>query len=79
MENAARIIVIDDEPGICKNVEKILAKKNYRVTRALSAKEALEKMARDSYSLMISDIVMPGMNGVELLKLVKKRWPLTKV
>ncbi len=79
MENAAKIIVIDDEPGICKNVEKILAKKNYRVTRALSAREALEKMAKESFALMISDIVMPGMNGVELLKLVKKQWPLTKV
>ncbi len=79
MENEAKIIVIDDEPGICKNVEKILAKKNYRVTRALSAQEALDKMAKESFALMISDIVMPGMNGVELLKLVKKQWPLTKV
>ena len=79
MESTAKIIVIDDEPGICKNVEKILAKKNYQVTRALSAREALEKMAKESFALMISDIVMPGMNGVELLKLVKKQWPLTKV
>ncbi len=79
MENSAKIIVIDDEVGICKNVEKILGKNNYKVTHALSAKDALEKMAKETFSLMISDIVMPGMNGVELLKLVKKQWPLTKV
>jgi DNA-binding response OmpR family regulator len=35
-------------------------------------------MARDTYALMISDIVMPEKNGLELLKLVKKEWPLTK-
>jgi len=36
-------------------------------------------MAKDSYSLLISDIVMPEKNGLELLKLVKEQWPLTKV
>ncbi|PQP35246.1 hypothetical protein C6A37_03595, partial [Desulfobacteraceae bacterium SEEP-SAG9] len=50
----------------------------YEVIQALSAQEALEKMARESFALLISDIVMPGMNGLELLKLVKKQWPLTK-
>ena len=74
-----KILVVDDEKGICENVHKILAKKNYEVTQALSAKEALEKMAKESYSLLISDIVMPEKNGLELLKLVKEQWPLTKV
>jgi DNA-binding response OmpR family regulator len=78
MENVEKIIVVDDEMGICQNVEKILAKSNYEVVRAQSAEEALERMARESFSLLISDIVMPEMNGLELLKLVKKEWPLTK-
>jgi len=74
-----KILVVDDERGICENVHKILAKKNYEVTQALSAQEALEKMAKESFSLLISDIVMPEKNGLELLKLVKEQWPLTKV
>ena len=74
-----KILVVDDEEGICDNVRKILAKKNYEVSQALSAKEAMEKMAEESYSLLISDIVMPGKNGLELLRLVKDQWPLTKV
>jgi DNA-binding response OmpR family regulator len=78
MENTEKIIVVDDEMGICQNVEKILAKGNYEVVHAQSAEEALERMARESFSLLISDIVMPKMNGLELLKLVKKEWPLTK-
>ncbi len=78
MGATAKIIVVDDEKRICHNVEKILAKGNYEVTRALSAQEALEKMAKESFALLISDIVMPGQNGLELLKMVKKQWPLTK-
>ncbi|MFO7688115.1 MAG: response regulator [Desulfobacterales bacterium] len=78
MEPTTKILVVDDEKGICQNIKKILKKNNYEVTQAASAQDALEKMARDSYALLISDIVMPGTNGLELLKLVKKEWPLTK-
>jgi len=78
METTPRIIVVDDEKRICSNVEKILKKNNYEVVHAMSADEALEKMATESFSLLISDIVMPGKNGLELLKLVKQQWPLTK-
>ena len=78
MATAAKIMVVDDEKQICQNVEKILSKNDYEIIHATSAKEALEKMAKDSFALLISDIVMPGMNGLEFLKLVKKEWPLTK-
>ena len=78
MEAPAKIIVVDDEKRICHNVAKILSKNKYEVTHAVSAQEALEKMAKESFSLLISDIVMPGQNGLELLKMVKKEWPLTK-
>ena len=78
MEAPAKIIVVDDEKRICHNVAKILSKNQYEVTHAVSAQEALEKMAKESFSLLISDIVMPGKNGLELLKVVKKEWPLTK-
>ena len=79
METKTKILVVDDEVKICRNVEKILAKDDYDVSYAASADEALEKMAKESYSLLISDIIMPGMNGLEFLKLVKNQWPLTKV
>jgi DNA-binding response OmpR family regulator len=73
-----KILVVDDEANICQNVKKILSKKNYEVTTALNAEEAMEKLAADSFALMISDIIMPGKNGLELLKMVKDQWPLTK-
>jgi len=79
MEAKTKILVVDDEAKICRNVEKILTRDDYDVSCASSADEALEKMAKESYSLLISDIIMPGMNGLEFLKLVKNQWPLTKV
>jgi DNA-binding response OmpR family regulator len=78
METTPRIIVVDDEKSICSNVEKILQKNHYEIVHATTADEALEKMAVESFSLLISDIIMPGKNGLELLKLVKQQWPLTK-
>ena len=78
MAQVIRIMVVDDEASICRNVEKILTKSNYQVTCANSAKEALEKMRGQSFNLMITDIVMPQMNGLELLKEVKSQWPETK-
>ncbi len=78
MATAAKIMVVDDEKQICENVKKILSKNNYEVIQATSAKEALQKMAQESFALLISDIVMPEMNGLELLKLAKEEWPLTK-
>ncbi|WP_372682908.1 response regulator [Desulfosarcina sp.] len=78
MNAIPKIMVVDDEASICNNVEKILKKSNYAVTRASSAKEALDMLAKESFSLLISDIVMPEMNGLELLKMVKKEWPVTR-
>jgi len=78
METQTKIMVVDDELGICKNVEKILTKNNYNVVHTQSAAKALEMMKKESFSLLISDIVMPEMNGLELLRHVAKEAPDTK-
>ncbi len=75
MENQIKIMVVDDEVGICKNVEKILTKNNYSVVHTQSASQALEMMKDGTFSLLISDIVMPEMNGLELLNHVSKEVP----
>jgi DNA-binding response OmpR family regulator len=69
---------VDDEASICQNVEKILSKNNYKVTSATSAKEALDILAEKKFELVISDIVMPQMNGLQFLKSLKSSWPATK-
>jgi DNA-binding response OmpR family regulator len=78
MGAAAKILVVDDEKQICENVKKILSKNNYEVSLATSAQEALDRMEKESFSLLLSDIVMPDINGLDLLKRVKSDWPQTK-
>jgi DNA-binding response OmpR family regulator/flavodoxin len=78
MTEPINIMVVDDENSICLNVEKILVKRNYTVTSATSAKEALEKLEHQNFELVISDIVMPEMNGLQFLKSLKTKWPSTK-
>ena len=75
MEKQVKIMVVDDEIGICRNVEKILSKNNYAVVHTQSAAQALEMMKDGSFSLLISDIVMPEMNGLELLNEVAREVP----
>jgi DNA-binding NtrC family response regulator len=68
-----KILVVDDEKSICQNVEKILKKNNYEVVHANSAQEALERMAKDSFALMISDIVMPKKKRFRTAQVGQKR------
>jgi DNA-binding response OmpR family regulator len=71
-------MVVDDEPSICRNVKKILSSADMVVTSATSAREALEQLAQRKFDMVISDIIMPETNGLELLKKVKSNWPQTK-
>lgn len=78
MHTPINIMVVDDEPSICRNVKKILAGANMVVTSATSAREALDQLARQKFDMVISDIIMPETNGLELLKALKEGWPQTK-
>ena len=70
-----RVLVIDDEPVIGDLMTEILAEGGYPVETARSAGEALAKLEDDSIALVVSDIVMPGLTGLELLEEVRIRRP----
>lgn len=72
-----RILVVDDEPSITRLVAQRLQRKGYACATALSAREALEMIAADGFELVISDINMPGMSGIDLLAAVRKSHPAT--
>jgi DNA-binding NtrC family response regulator len=67
----ARIMVIDDEESMCKFMQIMLKKEGYGVSSAQSGKEALEELQNSHYDLVIADLMMPEMNGLELLSKVK--------
>lgn len=67
----ARILVIDDEEIIHTSLRKILTRKGHQVETVLAARDGLDKMAVQKYDLVITDLMMPGMNGLEMLRQMK--------
>ena len=72
---ASKILVVDDEPRICRLLTELLTREGYDVDSALSAEEALGLLKDGDYEMLISDLKMPGMDGFELIKMIKKHHP----
>ncbi len=70
-----KILVVDDEPSIIKLIVKVLSKADYAVKAALSAEDALEIVRKERFDLLLTDIVMPGIDGLELLRRVRQTCP----
>jgi CheY-like chemotaxis protein len=71
MKEYVRILVADDEPLMRNLILRILESEGYQVTLASSGTEALEHLRKEKYDILLSDIKMPGLNGIDLLKNVK--------
>jgi len=68
-----KIIVIDDEPLVLRTIEKLLETEGYIVTPSESGKEALSIIDQEEIDLVISDVRMPVMNGVETISVMIER------
>jgi two-component system NtrC family sensor kinase len=73
-----RVLIVDDEEGIRNVINAFLGEK-YVCETAASSDEALVHLAKDTYALVITDIKMPGRNGIELLRDIRSRYPDTAV
>ena len=71
----ARILVIDDEPIVCESLKRILDEEGYEAESALSGKEAFEKMKGHPFDIVITDLKMPGIDGMEVLRTFRKDYP----
>lgn len=71
------ILVVDDEPQMVRVLQRIFRQSDYRVLSAHSGRDALEILALNRVQIIISDHLMPGMTGVELLSAIKKLYPDT--
>lgn len=68
---AKKILVVDDEQGILDFFKKALGKEGYEVITCLNGIEALEKVRKEKPDLVILDVKMPGIDGIETLKRIK--------
>ncbi|MGD9223091.1 MAG: response regulator, partial [Desulfobacteraceae bacterium] len=70
-----RILVVDDELVVRDSLKEWLVDEGFGVEMAESGEQALEKLGAEVFHLMLTDIKMPGMDGVELLQQAKERYP----
>ena len=62
-----RLLIVEDEKNLCLLYREELTKAGYKVTAVSDADTALEKMKKQTFDLIITDIRMPGKNGIELI------------
>ncbi len=74
-----RVLIIDDELNICQNCIKILSKMDYHVEYALDGYAALKMMDEEQFGVIVTDLKMSSMGGMEVLRRVKEEYPDTMV
>lgn len=72
---APHLLVVDDSPSVLRWISGLLLKKGYRVTCATSGESAIKLFQTDDFDLVMTDIILPGMSGLNLLKLLKESKP----
>lgn len=73
MGQQVKILIVDDEEIVHKSCLRILRNEQYEMDTASNAEEGLEKIDKKSYDIIVSDLMMPGMGGMEFLRIIKKR------
>jgi len=73
--NRRKILVVDDEITVCKSICQAIESEEYEVDSALSGEEALEKEKDKGFDLVITDLMMPGISGLDLLISLKGKSP----
>ncbi len=75
MDKQIRVLVVDDEPEICHLIEQVLKREGYQVDVSFSGIDALQMLKSFNYHLLLTDLEMPEVNGLELIKKAKKECP----
>ena len=70
--NRNKILIVDDEPNVCNFLSEFLDYKGFEPTITLSGKEALQQLESEDFDLVLLDIIMPEMNGFEVLERINQ-------
>lgn len=76
---APRVLAVDDEQVVCESIRRVLTEEGYEVATSTSSRAGLELLRRDRFDLLLLDIKMPEMDGIELLRAARDVSPETEV
>jgi two-component system, NtrC family, response regulator AtoC len=79
MEKLKEIMIVDDEAGIRALLADALIQEGYSVTQAKNGKDSLKQLRNHRFDLLITDVHMPLLNGLELIRMMKKNGRKEKV
>ena len=74
-QSKGHILVIDDEPIVHESIQRILSEEGYRVDGDLRVKDAMERLKKTPYDLVLTDLMMPEQNGLEAVKAIGREHP----
>ena len=75
MDDNGYILIVDDEPKICQFLEVLLRREGHKATSVHNATEALERIRTEDFTLVVTDLKMPGMDGFEFVQQLKSMSP----
>lgn len=75
----AEILVVDDDPQMREDIAEMLSKEGYNLTTVGSGEEALKMIQEKDFDVVLTDLMMPGISGMDVLREIKKIKPRTRV
>jgi DNA-binding NtrC family response regulator len=74
-----KILVVDDEGIVRTSCSRALSPEGYEVKLSQNGADAMRMLEEESFDLVLTDLKMPDIDGIEVLKMIKERWPQTEV
>ncbi len=74
-----KILIVDDDPSIVDLLNQFLKRKGFKCKTAADGQEAIDLLEKSPFTIIVTDLIMPRVDGLELLKKVKESWPDTDV
>ncbi|MEJ2695245.1 MAG: response regulator [Candidatus Sulfobium sp.] len=77
--NKGKLLVIDDESIVRTSCKRVLSPEGYEVRLAANAFDGIRMLEEEPFDLVLTDLKMPDMDGITVLRTIKERWPQTQV